>query len=395
MSRRVWVALLLSFPVVAMAEGDLPYLFYTFDSAGEFPAGPLADHQGFLTLEPDVAVAEETSPQKSRHLKVTGAVVLAGQRFTGDGQTHLEVWVRPQAVAVAEGAEFLDYDGAAVALFRTGPDLAELHALHLTENDKGFWVSTGQRLEIDQDGRAATWHCLHLTQHWETGRWDLALNGVTVLQGLGWGACARGRDFELWLYGHGALAANAFDDVLICAVPPNLLENHLARTRAAQAPGPVRPMNAGKRVTRQTTDSSRRQLALTAENLPRPARAKVLNIDLKVIGGGRHIGAFEATDAAGQPERFALYTPGYDENGRPKPLELQIRCDAELAEGATLEQIQWAITEHAQDPAQPVRVIVHGTFAHGPSLIARVPSEWSNKPLSIRCGKLQLQEQSP
>lgn len=394
MSTRALAAVLLSFPPWAMADGDSPYLFYTFDHPADFPAGPLEEAQGLLTIEPEAVVAEETGPAVSRHLSVTGAVVLAGKRFTGDGKTHLEAWVRPQAVAVAEGAEFLDYDGAAVALFRTGQGHAELHALHITEKDEGFWVSTGQRIVVDEGGRAAAWHRLHITQHWEKGRWDLALNGETVLQGLGRGSSAQGRDFELWFYGQGEQAASAFDDVLICALPPDLLENHLSRTRTARVPAVPRSVGTEKRVTRQTTDSSRRQKALASEDLPGRGRAKVLNIQLQVIGGGRHIGEFEATDSRGQPQNFALYTPGYQEDGRPKPLEIAIRCDAELEEGASLEQIQWAITEHSQDPAQTVRVIVHGTFANGPSLVAQVPSEWSNKPLAIRCGKLPIQKRS-
>lgn len=395
MRTRALVAALVIYPALANADGDSPYLFYTFDNPAEFPAGTLEnDIQGLLTIEPEATVAEETAPHASRHLSVTGAIVLSGKRFTGNGKTHLEVWVRPQSVAVAEGTEFLDYDGAAVALFRTGQGHAELHALHISEKDKGFWVSTGQRISIDEDGRAISWHRLHIIQHWEKGRWDLALDGMPVLEGLGRGASAQGRDFELWFYGQGAQAANAFDDVLICALSPDLLESHLARTRTTQVPTSPPPLETEKRVTRQTTESSRRQKALASENRPRIGRAKILNIQLQVIGGGRHIGEFESKDPSGQPQNFALYTPGYDEDGKPKPLEIQIRCDAELEEGASLEQIQWAITEHSQDPAQNVRVIVHGTFANGPSLIAEVPSEWSNKPLAIRCGKLQFQKRS-
>ena len=102
---------------------------------------------------------------------------------------------------------------------------------------------------------------------------------------------------------------------------------------------------------------------------------------------------FESDAKNGKKQKFALYTPGYDEDGKPKPLEVQIRCDAQLKEGATLADIEWAITEHqGEDQKKNLMVILFGTFETGPSLIAKIPSEWSNKPLSIQCGQLGLKK---
>ena len=64
-----------------------------------------------------------------------------------------------------------------------------------------------------------------------------------------------------------------------------------------------------------------------------------------------------------------------------------------IKEGATLDDIEWAITENPKDGEEQVRVILSGTFHSGPSLIAKVPSEWSNKPLSIHCGALGLKRE--
>lgn len=393
MKTLAWILAVASITIQMRGSEASPYLFYNFEDSTDFPAGALVEEKrGIQVMKPQAVVVATSGAAPSRHLMVSGAAVLLGNRFTGDGRTHLEVWVQPQAVALAEGAEFLDYDGAAVALFSVGEGQAELHALHIAADDRGFWVSTGKRIPVTTSGAAETWHRINITQHWEQGRWDLALDGIPVLQGLGRGSSAEGRDFELWLYGHGDGAFNAFDDVLVCAEPPDILESHLSKKRGARVLGPQQPSSTDKRVRRQTTGSSRRQHDLASPDPKKAGRAQVLNIHLQIVGGGRLVGEFESKDKSGRMAQIALYSPGYDADGKPKPLEVQIQCDAELEEGASLGQIEWAITEHPKEGEDKVRVIVFGTFAQGPSLIAKVPSEWSNKPLSIQCGQLGLQK---
>lgn len=366
-----------------------PYLFINFDDASVFPPGEIAGAtQGIQVITPVANVVKDEAGPKS-HLQVSGSVVLLANRFTGDGQTHFEAWVRPQAVTADDGMEFLDYDGAVLAMFRTDEDHAEIHALHMVSADVAFWVSTGVQIPI-KNGIAVDWHVIHIQQHWEQSTWDLTLDGVMVLQGLGRGQYADGKLTEVWLYGHGDQSLNAFDDLLLSADAPDVLERELAAHYQRRTSVAAQAQQKKKLVGRSTTDSHRRQKTQAQPDPKKIETAKILDVSLQVVGGGRHIGEFESTEKDGKKKKFALYTPGYDENGKPKPLEVQIRCDAELKEGASLDDIEWAITEHPKDGEEQVRVILSGTFQSGPSLIAKVPSEWSNKPLSIRCGTLGL-----
>jgi len=368
-----------------------PYLFYPFEDAQAFPLGPfVGSKQGLQLMTPEAIVTKDQQQLvASRYLDVSGSTVVVGKRFTGHGQTHMEIWVRPIAVSFKDGAEFIDYDGAAVALFQNGDGVAELHALHIAEDQKGFWVSTGIRLPV-KDGAAEDWFRLNITQQWEVGTWDLAVNGTQVLQGIGRGACADGKMFEVWLYGNGAQSFNSFDDLLISADPPDLLESKLASRRKPHSNPASWLLSHDKKVSRQTSDDKRRQHTLPSPDPTKAGQVQVLNISVEVVGGGKHIGEFESKDKLGQEQKFALYSPGYDEDGKAKPLQIRIRCDAKLKEGVSLSRIEWAVTEHPKDGATQVKVIVFGTFAKGPSLTATVPSEWSNKALSIQCGQLGL-----
>lgn len=379
-----------SFAQWVVADEMSPYLFYQFEDAKVFPIGPLVDNaQGLQMMTPESIVIEEPGIVPSRFLEVSGSTVVIGNRFTGHGKTHLEIWVRPRAVSFKDGAEFFDFDGAAVALFQNVDGLAELHALHIGEDQKGFWVSTGVRLRV-KDGVVEDWFRINITQQWEVGTWDLAVNGTQVLQGIGRGACADGKMFEVWLYGNGSQSVNRFDDLLISADPPDVLESKIASMRKPRISTSSVVSSQEKKVSRQTSDDKRRQHMLPSPDPKKYGQVQVLNMSLKVVGGGRHIGEFESKDKNGQEQKIALYSPGYDEDGKAKPLQVRIRCDAKLGEGVSLSQIEWAITEDPKEGANEVKVIVFGTFATGPSLIASVPSEWSNKALSIHCGQLGL-----
>ena len=371
------------------------YLFYPFQDEKEFPLGSLAHPvQGLQVITPDAVVTEGEAQVDSRHLDVSGSVVVMGNRFTGNGQTHLEIWVKPQAVDFADGAEFLDFDGAAVALFRSGDGQAELHALHIGEDQRGFWVSTGVRIAVTNHV-AGAWFRLNIAQQWEAGTWDLAVNGTQVLQGIGRGGRADGKLLEVWPHGNGPEGRKSFEDLAGSADLPDVLESQLASLRQPRSTAVAPAASMEKKVKRLTSDAKRRQHTLPEPDPSQAGKVRLLNLSLKVVGGGRHIGEFESRDKSGNDQKFALYTPGYDENGKPKPLQIRIRCDAELEEGASLGRIEWAVTEHPQEGDSRVKVIVFGTFANGPSVLATIPSEWSNKPLSIQCGQLGLTQPYP
>ncbi len=392
MKRIALSALLILTSIHSLAAGGTPYLFINFEDSDLFPPGKLkSETAGLQVMTPDAFIVKEKGEAKG-HLQVSGSVALLANRFTGDGQTNLEVWIKPRAVVMGEGMEFLDYDGAVLALFQTEGNHAELHALHFVDEVNAFWVSTGIQIPI-QDGVAAQWHVVRIQQHWEKASWDLTLDGVIVLQGLGRGQCADGKWSEVWLYGHGESLLSSFDDLLLCAEQPDILERELSTLHTLRARDKAPVTAKQKRVGLHTKESQRRQNQLAQPDPSKTGSAKILNINLQVVGGGRHIGEFESDAKNGKKQKFALYTPGYDEDGKPKPLEVQIRCDAQLKEGATLGDIEWAITEHqGEDQKKNLKVILFGTFENGPSLIAKVPSEWSNKPLSIQCGQLGLKK---
>ncbi len=377
------------------AAVEAPYIFVNFEAVSAWPDGVLKpERAGWQITAPGASVRNADDRGASRHLEITGAAVLIGDRFTGDGRTWLEVWARPQAVRMAEGAEFLDFDGAAVALFLTESGHAELHGLHITEQGCGHWIASGVKVPLT-NGAAADWLSVGIAQNWADRTWELTLNGQVVLTGMGRGDCADGKIFELWCYGHDEGLANRFDDVLVSALPPSVLEARLAEPPKRRQTATAELSESGKRVGKNTLDEKRRKHHLPRPDLAKAGKAAVLGISLQVVGGGRHIGEFESKNGQGGLDKFALYSPGYDEQGNPKPLEVVIRCDVKLEEGSRLDDIEWAITEDKKEGAQSLRVIVWGDFANGPSIKATVPSAWSNQALSIVCGSLGLKKPAP
>lgn len=374
------------------ADSSLPYLFVNFEDNKEFPSGTLrAGSHALQMMSPDASVVEGASQDESRHLMVSGAVALVGQRFTGDGQTHLELWAKPHSERTSDGTEFLDFDGAVVGLFESSEEKAEFHVFHATESDRGCWLSTGVTVAL-QKGVCEAWHRINVTQDWSQGTWSLGIDGAPVMEGIGRCTCAEGNLFELWLYGAGEREPSAFDDLVVSSVPPDVLERAVAsRARAiARPPG----NRQERRVARLSADAARRQHREPQPDSRKSASSRIFETHIEVVGGGRHIGEFTSKGKSGEDKKFALYTPGYDENGKPKPLQVRIRCDAKLELGASLRELEWAVTEMPKDKQSSVRVIVHGTFEKGPTLTVTIPSEWSNKALSIRTGYLKLERPS-
>lgn len=371
------------------ADSGLPYLFVNLEDDKEFPSGTLrAGSHALQVMSPDASVVDGASKEDSRHLLVSGAVALVGQRFTGDGQTHLELWAKPHSHSTSDGGEFLDFDGAVVGLFRSSEESAEFHVFHATESDRGYWLSTGVTVALKK-GVCESWHRLNVTQDWSRGTWSLGIDGAPVMEGIGRCTCAEGNLFELWMYGAGDREATAFDDLVVSSVPPDVLERALAAKAHAIARAPEDRQE--QRVARLSAEAARRQHREPRPDSRKAASSRILDTQIQVVGGGRHIGEFTSKGKSGMEEKFALYTPGYDEAGKPKPLQVRIRCDAKLQVGASLRELEWAVTEMPRDEQSSVRVIVHGTFEKGPTLTVTIPSDWSNKAFSIRCGYLKLE----
>ena len=246
-------------------------------------------------------------------------------------------------------------------------------------------------MNVDDTGHPAEWLRVGIVHDWTAGTWQIEINGTTLLVGLRRHADVVKDRFELRLYGQ-ELGDNSFDDVLISPLPPVELEARtLAQNAARRRVAQQHALDAAKRVSFAQTNQERRQRQTVKADEKIQAIPSLLDVHLKVIGGGKHITEIDYNDSKGEKQRTTLYVPGYDGNGKPLPLEVEIRCDAELKPGMTLDGISWAVTEQGDDKnPKPLTVLVHGTFVTGPTQIAKVPSKWSNKGLRIHVGQLKL-----
>ena len=385
------VLLLIITPAHSADEDKIPYHFYNFE-APRFDQGRLSGSPQGLSLVQGTAriAADPTTPGTTQHLVLDqqgphSAVLLTGKRLAGDHRSHAEVWVRPQATSAQNGEEFMDFDGAVIGLFRRPDEAsAEFHAFHQITADTGCWLSTGQMIELNEQGAATQWHRLNIEHHWEAGTWSLKVDGVEGLTGLQRSGRIEPDRFECWLFGQEQ-GDCAFDDLLITPLAPDQLEaqasaGQLLRRTPAEPSGRSRP-----RVATGKQSVPRRHTALPKPAAGQPAAPVEFDFHLKVVGGGRHIAEIDLKEKPEGQNRIALYSPGYDAAGQPLPLQVEIRCDAHLGEGVVLADLHWAITEAGDAGNGELRpVLVQGDFSTGPTQLATVPSKWSNKALSIQ-----------
>lgn len=375
----------------ALAQGaDIPYHFFDFE-APLFSPGTLTLSNPGLNLRQGWAqiVSTQSQDDNGQYLVVSphhphGALLLTGTRIAADQRSHTEIWVRPQATDPHTGEEFVDFDGAVVGLFRTpNKSSAEFHAFHQTSKDSGYWLSTGRLIHLDDQGKAHLWHRLNITQNWETRTWSLKIDGELLLTGLSRSGEVDPQRFECWLFGQEQGACD-FDDLLVTPIDPDQLEAKaiVGRISKRSTTAPIHQTLPTKASSKQA--GLRRQAALPKSSPDVVAKPSTFDVHLKVVGGGKHLTEIDVDELDHKSRRIALYSPGYDADGNPLPLQLEIRSDGYLSEGLVLADLQWAITELA-DPKQPkqLQVIVHGNFSSGPTQTATVPSKWSNKPLSI------------
>ncbi len=377
-------------PVHSADENKISYHFYNFE-APRFDQGSLAGNPQGLSLVQGTAriAATPTMPGSTQHLMLDkhgphSAVLLTGKRLAGDHRSHAEVWARPQATLSQNGEEFMDFDGAVIGLFRRPDEAsAEFHAFHQITADTGCWLSTGQMIELNEQGAATQWHRLNIEHHWEAGTWSLKVDGVEGLTGLQRSGQVEPDRFECWLFGQQQ-GDCAFDDLLITPLAPEQLEaqasaGQLLRRMPTEPAGRSRP-----RVATGKQSVPRRHTALP-KPAGQPTAPAEFDFHLKVVGGGRHIAEIDLKEKPEGQNRIALYTPGYDAAGQPLPLQVEIRCDAHLGEGVVLADLHWAITEAGDAQNGELRpVLVQGDFSTGPTQLATVPSKWSNKALSIQ-----------
>ena len=244
------------------------------------------------------------------------------------------------------------------------------------------------------------WIRIGICQNLATGTWDLEIGGEVVLMEIRPTEGPRQDGIQLWLLGHET-RANRFDDLLVSPVNPDSLRlgepKQLPPGRSAKdGHGGNLDRTGERKVGRKQSDEDRRRHdagipAGMAKTAPRS-----LDFKMDIVEGGTQHGKFDSKGADSKNPGFLLYSPQYDDTGNPLPLKVRIQCDAELAEGADLSKILWAVTELAhKENKQPRKIIAHGTFTSGFTQIAEIPSEWANKGTQIQVGTNPLLGKSP
>jgi hypothetical protein len=360
---------------------DLPYYFYSFEGTQKSPFPPegIQVRQGFIKRS--AASGQSGSFLVIEPSQPHGAVALSGRRLIAEGLSHLEIWTTPSPSDITAGGEFLDFDGAAVALFRSAqvPDQAEFYAFHFTGPNSGSWISSG----VVTQPQSSLWHRLGVIHDWSAGTWNLEIDGRPILSGLGRAPDIPKDHFELWLFGQ-IDGSSQFDDILITPVAPARLETLLANRARHASPKTVATPNRDTVAHSAPAPQKRRQHP--QHGLDRPsvwAKPKTLDAHIEVVGGGRHLTSTDITSDTGESKRYAFYSPGYDDSGKPLPLQVQIRSDGSLANGRRLRDLHWSVTELPKKGQILVPILIQGTFATGPVQTATVPSTFSNKALNI------------
>ncbi len=370
------------------------FYFFNFNAAdGAVVEMPPSREEGFQVLQGSALIAAESNDSSHEYLTLKAvdpfsAVSISGRRPSAKDKTYLEAWVRPHATPSERGEEFIDFEGATVGFFKNGQTgQGEVNVFHALPEDKGYWLATGHSLAVNASGFPEAWFRIGIAIDWNSKTWDLEINGSNYIKGIAFRREGMTGQFQLRMYGQQS-GDNGFDDLLISACPPDELESKLAG-RAAAMQRIQRPLAKprGSSVTASQAHDQRRQKHTPKPDSTVEARTPHLSMDARVTDGGKHFMTIDSKDETGAPKKVAFYVPSFDSSGNPLPLEVTIKCDAQLEVGTTLADIHWEIT--AQDTAQaatPAAGIPHGTFSSGPTQVAAVPAGMAGKGLIIRVG---------
>ena len=390
------------------AESEsLPYHLIRFEESEGYQAEAFKGSGGGLQLlQGDARIVREGGDQAGQWLETVAgnpyaSIHFHGERVSRNRKTYYEVWVRPSASPLAKSEEFMDLDGAVLGFFADGQDgPATFHAYHALPEQAGYWVSTGVSAAVGPSGMTQEWIRIGICQNLTTGTWDLEIGGEVVLTEIRPTETLRQGGIQLWLLGHET-GANRFDDLLVSPVEPDSLRlgepKYLPQGRSARNGHPGNLDRTGERkVGRKQSDEDRRRHDAGIPAGMAKAAPKSLEFEMDIVGGGTQHGKFDDKASDSKNQSFLLYSPQYDDAGKPLPLKVRIQCDAELAEGVDLSKILWVVTELAKkEDKEPRRVIAHGTFKTGFTQIAEIPSEWANKGTQIQVGTNLVLRKSP
>ena len=393
--------------VVRAESESLPYHFIRFEENEGYQAGAFKGAGGELQLlQGDARIVRQEGDEVGQWLETVAgnpyaSIHFHGERVSRNHKTYYEIWVRPSASPVTKSEEFMDLDGAVLGFFADGPnEPATFHAYHALPEQAGYWVSTGVSAAVGPSGMTQQWIRIGICQNLPTGTWDLEIGGEVVLTEIRNTETPRQDGIQLWLLGHET-RANCFDDLLISPVEPDSLRlgetKHLPQGRSGKKGHAGNLDRTGERtIGRKQSDEDRRRHDAGIPAGMAKVSPKSLAFEMDIVGGGTQHGKFETKDSDSKNQSFLLYSPQYDDAGKPLPLKVRIQCDAELAEGVDLSEILWVVTEMAKkEDKKPLKVIVHGTFKSGFTQIAEIPSEWANKGTSIQVGTNLVLRKTP
>lgn len=391
---RHWLRLLVlavGFEHPGAIRAALPaHLFADFESAAGWRAGALPlEKAGFRLIQGLAAVAANAEADSAQVLVLGpsspfAAVFVETTAVAKAPVVFCEMLVQPPAVAGEADAEFLDFGGAVVGFFRQGGS-GEVRVLFARSAEESVWISCGPRFALDESGCAAGWLRIAVRLDRRTERWSLRVNGVKVLAGLR-ALPGEAAGLPLWLYGQEGQPCRV-DDLLVTTVEPadlqKMIEWQHRRAGRGTAAGPE--ISGAKLVTRALPSHDLR----SAQPPIREATARLCKPVVRAWEMSLHIGdaTFKGgpeTEIEGRKTSLLVYSPQYDDAGRPLPGAVTITADAELRPGVELSRLRWMIAEIKKWPDELGEVVTAGDFGTGLVQTATIPPEWIRKATTVQ-----------
>ena len=371
---------------LAMRAALPAFSFTDFEPGSGWTAGVIAaEKSGWHLVQGSAAVIARDEAHSAQALALGPSTPFAALSIetvavASAPVVFCEVLAMPHAVEGDADAEFLDFGGAVAGFFRTGAR-GELRALFARSATESVWISTGLTFPLDENGNATGWLRVGIRLDRRTGRWDLRVDDAPSLAGL---RALEGRAAGLacWLYGQESQPC-LFDDVLFTTVEPAHLEKLIAaqdrraRRRASASPG-------AQTVLRGPAPAAMRSAQPRIEKATREFSAPVLRAwEASLRIGDAHFKGGPEVDIEGRKTSLLIYSPRYDDDGKPLPGELTLTADAELRPGADLSRIRWIVREMKKWPDEFGATIAAGDFRTGLVQVATIPPEWIRTATSI------------
>jgi hypothetical protein len=285
----------------------------------------------------------------------------------------LSAMMRVSASPTAEGHEFLDFDGALLALVAdpANPSLAELQLFHSVDGEVGWWFATGAKFPLCREHGLTAWLDITVTRDFTKGVYSVEVDGHPIMQSVGAYPYREEKSQYVWFFG-GAKSFHLLDDVYLgppAEAPVRAkLREKLAPTLAEGDPDtptePARfPPNAKqfKKKSGQTARRAPRGKPSVGEAAPAGERPDPISgVDFEMFTADEtldHISAkFDGKGAV-----TAKKTPK-----NKLPVTFRITLRTQIEEGLRLDHVSWHITRHFHrkpDTGEIKEVFASGDFS--------------------------------